>query len=265
MHLGLHRPLLAAVLATAAAHVAHGSRLGGGAAPSKRGGPSFAPNGLSLPGAFDDFLCTPVLKDTAGRMWQFNLAAVANASVTGSDGTYTWPVSPCGVHAFACTSPGNPVTQVYAPVSQVWGGNPPGGQCPNPATGGTSPCTQTCKPLGHGPPRYELLDYNNASAGVVTRFNGIKPAPADGGSCGFDPTTGSRLERTVAIIHKCDPAVPMGTVVWVGQQENPSCQYHVTIKVGVGGAGMVEGAVWSDWGIVPSSSSVQVSNPSYLS
>ena len=186
--------------------------------------------GLALPGPFDDYLCTPILADSAKGQWQFNLYQVSNASIIGTSGAYQWAVSACGVSPFACTSPGNPVLEVYAAAHQIWSGNPPGGNCANPATGGTSPCTNTCKPLAYGAPRHALLNPANAAAGIVTQFIGLKPAPADGGSCGWDPVTGSDIARTATIVHTCDATVPKGTVAFVSQTENPTCQYTITIK-----------------------------------
>ena len=155
----------------------------------------FAPNGLMLPGAFESYLCQPILADSKGAAWAFDMTRVSSR-LNYSDHGFTF--APCGVSSIACVpDAGDAVLQTYSPATQVLSG-PPGGQCPNPATGGMSPCSGQCKPAAQGAPSWALLDATNASKGITLTFAGVKPSPDDIATCGHDPVTGAQV-RTPAI------------------------------------------------------------------
>jgi hypothetical protein len=214
------RPALHAAVAAAAAASASAAALAD---------PFFSPNGLTLPGPFPGYLCSPVLADAAGVEWAWDLSPIAGAFDAGVTGGYTYTYDPCGVSPTACLPPGDTPEQVYAAVTQVWPGQPPGKQCVNPATGATEACTRNCRPAAVGVPQFALLPGGNASAGVAAVFDGVLPTVDDDG-CGRDPVTGRTLERSATIYHVCDPTLPAGKVVYDGEAEGPVCHYTLSLR-----------------------------------
>lgn len=168
---------------------------------------------LAYPGAFDKYLCTPLLADGFGNAFQFDFTALAGSTlVAGAGNQYTFPFAPCGIANSTC-APQSGTRWTYAPAVQFFDGTPPSGQCYDPANNDGVACTDECEILGSGPPLWSLLNASNGvGGGVRVSFLGNRALAGDSNTCPFDPVLGTETPRTVQIRHLCNPNLPTGTM-----------------------------------------------------
>lgn len=170
----------------------------------------------ALPGSFPDYICSPVLADTLGNAYAFNLTGIAGLTLATKSseggGNYLFGSSPCGIPTSACVPGQHPVGWPYAAVTQYFVGTASPGNCYNQATGAEQPCTDNCEPASVGFPQWQLIDASNATAGIWGSFSGIFMVNGDETICPWDPSTGTPTPRSSTVVLQCDSSMAPGNV-----------------------------------------------------
>jgi hypothetical protein len=194
-------------------------KLPAGGPPLPPAGPPMPapPPGAALPppGAFAPYLCEPVLPDSAGKLWAYNLSALYRAPGQGDyafdqPGRGNFSFNVCGYAASTC-APSYPVAANYAVAVQYLSPAPPpaGTQCYLTNSSGAA-CTPDCEPLTAGGPLFSLFSPGVGGTGLNISFSGVAPVAADPHVCPPDPVTGLPLPRTWRISISCDSSMPPG-------------------------------------------------------
>ena len=171
--------------------------------------PAWAPSA----GPFAPYLCTPVLRDTGGNQWHFELQQLfsrgADYSVTTALGKFS--LSMCGLTATTCT-PAYAVAANFGGLVVQWAGGapPPAGTLCSWANGSAAPCTAPCRTLGEGAPFFSLANASDgATGGLIMALQSelvLADEPASTPRCGYD-AQGDPLFPSVSAHIACDFAV----------------------------------------------------------
>lgn len=186
-------------------------------------------------GPFAPYLCNPVLKDSTGASYSYNLASTYTGAagwdwnVTSPSGTkYSFQL--CGYANTLCVPSGyNTFANYGTAVETLASGTPSNGPCI--ATNGSYvPCTQDCHVLANNAPAWSLINPADGTAGITATYTPAETTSTDPYACPFDPVNFQPTPRQLTINVKCDQTVPAGTLVFDGVAEPSTCYYVASAR-----------------------------------